>query len=103
MPTKKKSGSEIEGWQDPNVVQALKNKPPSGSQKQCVEDACQAKYGKSKMINTSRRGGKTVVTPKVKNPALQSNVQATTKTKEAHEKVNKHGPYRPSAWLKDVR
>ena len=103
MPAKKKSGSEIEGWQDLNVVRALKNKPPSGSQTQCAEDACRAKYGKSKMINTSRRGGKTVVTPKVKNPALQSNVQATTKAKEACKKVNKYGPYRPSAWLKDVR
>ena len=55
------------------------------------------------MINTSRRGGKTVVTPKLKNPALQSNVQAAIKATEAHKKINKHGPYQPSAWLKDVR
>ena len=102
-PAKKKSGDELEGWQDSNVVPALKNKPPSGSQKQCAEDACRAKYGKSKMINTSRRGGKTIVTPKLKNPALQSNVKAATKATEVCKKINKHGPYRPSAWLKDVR
>ena len=68
-----------------------------------MEDACQAKYGKSKMINTSRRGGKTIVTPKLKNPALQSNVKAATKATEVRKKINKHGPYWPSAWLKDVR
>ena len=82
------------------MVWALKNKPPSGSQKQCAEDACRAKYGKSRMINTSQR---TVVTPKLKNPSMQSNVQDATKATEAHKKINQHGPNQPSAWLKDVR
>ena len=89
-PARKNTGDELEGWQDPNVVQALQNKPPLGSQ--CAEDACRAKYGKSRMINTSRRGGKTIVTPKVKNPALRSNAQATNKATEARNKINKHGP-----------
>ena len=85
------------------MVRALKNKPPSGSQKQCAEDAYRAKYGKSKMINTSQRGGKMVVTPKLKNPALQSNVQAATKAMEARKKINRHRPHQKSAWLKDVK
>ena len=83
------------------MVRALQNKPPSGSQ--CAEDACRAKYGKSRMINTSRRGGKTIVTPKVKNPALRLNIQATSKAMKARSKINEHCPNRPSAWLKDVR
>ena len=32
-PTKKRPGDEVEGWQDPNVVRALCNKPPSGSRR----------------------------------------------------------------------
>ena len=102
-PTKKKSGDQLERWQDPDVVWALGNKPPPSSQRQCAEDTCQQRYGKSKMINTSQRGGKTIVTPKPKNPALRSNVKAMAKAKEAHEKINKHGPYNKSAWLKDVK
>ena len=39
-PTKKKVGTRLEGWQDPNVIRALGNKPPPGSKKQCAEDAC---------------------------------------------------------------
>ena len=55
------------------------------------------------MINTLHRGGKTVITPKVNNPALQSNVQATSKAAEARKKINKHGPYDKRAWVKDVK
>ena len=55
------------------------------------------------MINTSRRGGKTIIMPKVKNPALKSNVRAATKAAEAHKKIDVHGPDWPSAWFKDVK
>ena len=100
---KRKPGDQLEGWEDLNVVRALGNKPPPGSQRQCAEEACHKRYGKSKMINTSHRGGKTVTTAQPKNPALRANVKATIKAKEAHEKINLCGPYQKSAWFKDVK
>ena len=74
-PTKKKAGGQLEGWQDPDVVRALGNKPPPSSHRKCAEEGCWKRYGKSKMINSSRRGGKTIVTLKLKNPALKSQIR----------------------------
>ena len=41
--------------------------------------------------------------PKVKNPALKSNMRTATKAAEARKKIDVHGPDRPSAWFKDVK
>ena len=43
------------------------------------------------------------MTAQLKNPALKANMKATTKAKEAHQKINQHRPYQKSAWFKDVK
>ena len=52
--TPKKLQIKLKGWQDPQVVRALQNKPPPGAL--CMEEACRKRYGSgAKMIHTTRK------------------------------------------------
>ena len=57
-PIKKKSqkgdGAEREGWQDSEVLRALRGEAPSGVCK-ALDDACKRKYT-GKMIHSTMRG-----------------------------------------------
>ena len=52
---KKKTPTVQEGWEDPEVLRTLSNKPPAGALPQS-DAQCKAKYGGAKMIHTSKKG-----------------------------------------------
>ena len=96
-------GQALEGWQDPEVVRALHNRPPPGAiMAERNDEACHKKYGKAKMINTTKK--KAAATGRVpKNKAVQSALDARTKAKTAKREVATHGPKDKLRWLKDIR
>ena len=96
-------GQELEGWQDPEVVRALHNRPPPGAIiAERNDEACRKKYGKAKMINmTKKKAAATEGVPK--NKAVQNALDARTRAKTAKKEVASHGPKDKLRWLKDMR
>ena len=102
---KKKTLKEqkLESWQDPQVVRALDNRPPPGAiVTERNDEACRRKYGKAKMINTTKK--KAAATGEVpKNKTVQNALDAKARANTARKEVARHGPRGKLKWLKDMR
>ena len=96
-------GPTLEGWQDPEVVRALHNPPPPGAlMADRSDEACRKKYGKSKMINTTKK--KAAAAEGVpKNKAVQSALEARAKAQTAKKQVASHGTKDKLRWMKEIR
>ena len=83
---------KLESWQDPEVVRALHNRPPPGAIiADRNDEACRKKYGKAKMINTTKK--KAAAAEGVpKNKAVRNALDARAKAKTAKKEVASHGP-----------
>ena len=101
---KKKVATIQEGWEDPEVLQTLSNKPPAGALPRS-DKQCKKKYGGAKMIHTLKKGkGSVKVAIKApKNPAVKAAQQAATKAQKAKQQVKKHGPKKQSRWKQEVK
>ena len=96
-------GQKLEGWQDPEVVRALQNQPPPGAIiAERNDEACRRKYGKAKMINTTKK--KAVAAEGApRNKAIQNALDARAKAKTAQKEVASHGPKDKLRWMKEMR
>ena len=101
---KKRASTIQEGWQDPEVLRTLSNKPPAGALSR--KDAqCKAKYGGAKMIHTCKKGkGALKIAVKVpKNSAVKAAQQAAMKAQRAKQQVKKHGAKRQVRWRQEIK
>ena len=90
---------KLKGWQDPQVVRALQNKPPPGAL--CLEDACRF-GGKAKMIHTTKKKSTTPAC-KPKNAAVAQAIKGAKKARTAKKEIQYHKPGSQMKWLKEVR
>ena len=91
----------LEGWEDPQVQRALEGCSPQGALLR-ADEACCEKYGKAKMIHTTKRKAPVAVkTPW--NPAVWSTMNAADKANAAKGNVKNHGARRQTNWMKEVR
>ena len=87
------------GWQDPEVVRALQNKPLPRSL--CMEEACRKQFGGgAEMIHTTRKKSAPVGTPK--NPAVQVALQSAKKAQKARKEIKEHKPFSQMKWMKEI-
>ena len=90
----------LEGWEDPQVQRALEGCPPQGVLLR-ADEACRQKYGKAKMINTTKKKAPVAVkTPW--NPAVRSAMHAAEKANAAKGDVKKHGAKKQMNWMKEI-
>ena len=104
-PTKKKSqkgdGPEREGWQDPEVLRALRGEAPSGVRK-ALDDACKRKYT-GKMIHSTTQGVQKGLQGQPKNPCIKVALKAATKATMAKLEIKKHGHRDNLRWMKEIK
>ena len=104
-PTKKKQqkgdGAEREGWQDPEVLRALRGEAPSGVCK-ALDDACKRKYT-GKMIHSTTQGVQKGLQGQPKNPRIRVALKAATKATTAKSEIKKHGHRDNLRWMKEIK
>ena len=67
-----------------------------------ADEACHQKYGKAKMIHTTKKKAPVAVkTPR--NLAVQSAMHAAEKANAAKGDVKKHGAKKQMNWVKEIR
>ena len=104
-PTKKKpqkgDGAEREGWQDSEVLRALRGEAPSAVRK-ALDDACKRKYT-GKMIHSTTRGVQKGLQGQPKNPRVRIAMKAATKATTAKSEIKKHGHHDNLRWMKEIK
>ena len=99
--TPKKLQIKLKGWQDPQVVRALQNKPPPGAL--CMEEACKKRYGGgAKMIHTTWKK-KQPPAGKPKTPSVAAASKAARKIQEARKQIQHHKPGSRMKWMKEIK
>ena len=93
-----------EGWEDPEVLQTLSNRPPTGALPR-NDEQCKEKYGGAKMIHTSKKvkGSVKVAVKTPKNLAMKAAHQAATKEQKAKQQMKKHGPKKQFRWRQEIK
>ena len=90
----------LEGWEDPQVQRVLEGHPLQGALLR-ADEACRQKYGKAKMIHTTKKKAPVAVkTPR--NPAVRSAMHVAEKANAAKGDVKKHGAKKQTNWMKEV-
>ena len=91
----------LEGWEDNQVQRALEGHPPQGALLR-ADEACLEKYGKAKMIHTTKK--KAPVAQKTpRNPAVQNALNAADRANAAKGNVKNHGARKHTKWMTEVR
>ena len=98
---KKTTEVDREGWQDPEVVRALKGEALSGVCK-ALDDACKWKYS-GKMIHMTKRGVQSNLNGQPKNTVIKVALKAATQATMAKQKIKRHGPRDKLKWMKEIR
>ena len=98
---KKTTEVDKEGWQDPEVVRALKGEALSGVRK-ALDDACKRKYS-GKMIHMTKRGVQSNLNGQPKNSVIKVALKAATQATMAKQKIKRHGPHDKLKWMKEIR
>ena len=82
---KKSKKKALQGWEDPQVVRALENRPPPGSiMKERNDEACRKKFGGAKMINsTKKKAPETALVSR--NKTLRKAIKAGERCKDSQE------------------
>ena len=105
MPTKKEQqkgdGAEREGWQDPEVLRALRGEAPSGVRK-ALDDACKRKY-MGKMIHSTTWGVQKGLQGQPKNPRIKVALKAVFKATTVKSEIKKHGHRDNLRWMKEIK
>ena len=90
----------LEGWEDPQAQRALEGCPPQGALLR-ADEACHEKYGKAKMIHTTKK--KAPVAEKTPwNPAVWNAMNAADRANAAKGNVKNHGARKHTKWMKEV-
>ena len=90
-----------EGWQDPDVLRALRGEAPSGVRR-ALDDACERKYS-GRMIHSTKRGVQSGLKGQPRNPAIQAALTAAAKATTAKTEITKHGPRDKLRWMKEIK
>ena len=95
------AADDREGWQDPEVLRALRGEALSGVHK-ALDDACKRKYT-GKMIHSTKRGVQSGLKGQLKNPAIQAALAAAIKDTTAKNEIKKNGPQDKMKWMKEIK
>ena len=90
-----------EGWQDPDVLRALRGEAPSGVRR-ALDDACKRKYS-GRMIHSTKRGVQSGLKGQPRNLAIQAALTAAAKATTAKTEIKKHGPHDKLRWMKEIK
>ena len=99
---KKPKKKTLQGWEDPQVVRALENRPPPGAiMAERNDEVCRKKLVGAKMINsTKKKAPEMIQVPK--NKIVRKAIAAAKNAKTAKKQIAKHGSRDKLRWLRDM-